>query len=124
MFDRDPQLLLGPFGAVDAETTCCFTDDESRSSTRAAALSSVVCAFKVSLSVSVVVLSSGKWCSFVKKITPKAKLSLMRLKHMFSTLKNAQNQTNQPYQVVFSALRSVLGVPFILVWMYRQVVTM
>lgn len=75
MVDGDPQLLLGPFGAVSAETTCGFTYDESRSSTREAASSSVVCAFKVSLALSVVVLWSGKLWSFVKKITFKAKLA-------------------------------------------------
>lgn len=75
MFDSDPQSLLGPFGAVSVETTCGFAYDESRSSTREAASSSVVCAFKVSLALSVIVLESGKLWSFVKKIIFKAKLA-------------------------------------------------
>lgn len=56
----DPKLLVGPFGAVSAGTARGLAYDEARSSTRGVAPSSVFCAFKVSLPISVVVLSSGK----------------------------------------------------------------
>lgn len=60
MFDGDPQLLLGPSGAVRAEAACGFTYDEARSSPREAASSSAVRAFKVGLALSVIVLARGK----------------------------------------------------------------
>lgn len=58
----DPKLLVGPFGAVSAGTARRLAYDEARSSTREVTPSLAFCAFKVSLPISVVVLSSGKLC--------------------------------------------------------------